>query len=372
MNQESLTMTYFEALEGPFFTQYGSYAMEHPIPQNITSFEFHLVGDMTLKQFGYLAAGFSVAYLAFLVVLPLSSAIALPIIAISTLTGAAFAFIPILDRPLDHWVLAFLKAVHSPTQASWKALGQKNQTELQSPLIKNRLQLFLSQTVNRSTVSAEKLTPHPNVLTPTAPKMPLPSTEELTHLIETAKEAQLLKVRIAEAERQIAQLQTALSVKNSPLGPQPIVAGQQLEQATSNLQTLLKQSESLHVETKKMSPASPPSPSQRISAVPPHPITKTPISLTSTPNVINGVLFDPSGNYLEGVIVIIHNKDGVPVRALKTNKLGQFTGATPLATATYTISFEKEGFEFDEVQVTLNNEVMTPIEIKAKEGESSV
>ena len=29
----------------------------HPVPQNISSYEFRLVGDMTLKQFLYLAGG---------------------------------------------------------------------------------------------------------------------------------------------------------------------------------------------------------------------------------------------------------------------------------------------------------------------------
>ncbi|KKR52786.1 MAG: hypothetical protein UT88_C0021G0001, partial [Candidatus Woesebacteria bacterium GW2011_GWD2_40_19] len=33
---------------------------QHPIPQNISSYQFRLVGDMTLKQFFQLAGGFLV------------------------------------------------------------------------------------------------------------------------------------------------------------------------------------------------------------------------------------------------------------------------------------------------------------------------
>jgi len=36
---------------------------QHPIPQNITGYQFRLVGDMTLKQFAMLAGGIIVALL---------------------------------------------------------------------------------------------------------------------------------------------------------------------------------------------------------------------------------------------------------------------------------------------------------------------
>src|SRR5438477_142716 len=87
----------------------------HPVPQNITSFEFHLIGDMTLKQFIYLAVGVSIAYLTFIFFYDASPIAATAIIVISATSGAALAFLPIQDRPLDHWVKAFLKAIYSPT-----------------------------------------------------------------------------------------------------------------------------------------------------------------------------------------------------------------------------------------------------------------
>ena len=67
--------------------------MEHPVPQNVTAFEFHLVGDMTLKQFGYLGAGLLLAYITFTIVFSRSPIIAIPFMIIFALTGAAFAFL---------------------------------------------------------------------------------------------------------------------------------------------------------------------------------------------------------------------------------------------------------------------------------------
>ena len=36
---------------------------QHPVPQNVTQYQFRLVGDMTLKQFLELAGGMLLAYL---------------------------------------------------------------------------------------------------------------------------------------------------------------------------------------------------------------------------------------------------------------------------------------------------------------------
>ena len=37
---------------------------QHPVPQNISGFQFRLIGDITLKQFGYLAGGIILGYIA--------------------------------------------------------------------------------------------------------------------------------------------------------------------------------------------------------------------------------------------------------------------------------------------------------------------
>jgi len=87
--------------------------------------------------------------------------------------------------------------------------------------------------------------------------------------------------------------------------------------------------------------------------------------LTSFPNVINGVV-EEDGDFLEGVIVIIHNKDNIPVRALKTNKLGQFSGATPLPSGVYTVTLEKEDYKFDTLQITLTGEILSPLKLKPR------
>ncbi len=95
----------------------------HPIPQDITGFEFKLIGDMTLKQFAYLAAGVITAWIIYS--LPLWVYIKIPLAVAFAALGAAFAFLPIEGRPLDVMIKNFIKAAFSPTQYVYQKTGGK-------------------------------------------------------------------------------------------------------------------------------------------------------------------------------------------------------------------------------------------------------
>lgn len=90
--------------------------------------------------------------------------------------------------------------------------------------------------------------------------------------------------------------------------------------------------------------------------------------LTTFPNVVTGIVKDSYGNLLAGMLVTVRDKDDVPLRALKTNRLGQFAASTPLPNNTYIIEIEdpKDGFIFDKAQVSLAGAVAPPIEVTAK------
>ncbi|MGB9882955.1 MAG: PrgI family protein [Microgenomates group bacterium] len=91
---------------------------QHPIPRQITTFEFKLIGFLTIKQFIYLLVFFSLGYIFFLITpIPLLNyVIGIVIGAI----GLALAFLPINDRPLDIWIKNFIKRLTSPTQYTFK------------------------------------------------------------------------------------------------------------------------------------------------------------------------------------------------------------------------------------------------------------
>lgn len=88
--------------------------------------------------------------------------------------------------------------------------------------------------------------------------------------------------------------------------------------------------------------------------------------LTQTPNVITGIVADRQGVILPGAIVTINDQRSNPVRAMKTNNVGQFKTGTPLSNGSYTIELEKEGYDFDIIAIEVKGQVLSPLEIKAK------
>ncbi|GEM_PF-2489270 len=103
------------------------------------------------------------------------------------------------------------------------------------------------------------------------------------------------------------------------------------------------------------------------------------IPLTSKPNVLSGIVSASNDLAVEGVILIVHDQNGIPVRALKTNKLGQFISATPLPDGKFTIEVEgkvatgeprseEREEKYDAITLNLNGQILSPMEIKAKGG----
>ena len=84
------------------------------------------------------------------------------------------------------------------------------------------------------------------------------------------------------------------------------------------------------------------------------------------PNILAGMVIDSSGQIVPAAIIEIRDQSGLPVRAIKTNGLGQFTIATPLSPGTYELEIEKPGLTFDILKLEVKNQIIAPIEIRAK------
>ena len=88
--------------------------------------------------------------------------------------------------------------------------------------------------------------------------------------------------------------------------------------------------------------------------------------LTTVPNVVSGIVKNSDGMLLTEVVIVVKDSTDNPVRALKSNKIGQFAISTPLPNGVYTMELEREGSDFDIVQITLEGKVMPPIEIRGR------
>lgn len=148
---------------------------------------------------------------------------------------------------------------------------------------------------------------------------------------------------------------------------------QQLEQELSHLKNQL----ATHKAEPGLSPTPTPAPLQTQPGQPlqdPQHVRTIPQNVTQkvglphvsdSPNVVVGIVKDPRGNILPNILVEIKDKDNNPVRAFKTNQLGQFASATPLSPGTYTMELDdpKKQHRFDVIQVISNNTVLLPIEV---------
>src|SRR5437868_4513744 len=101
---------------------------QHPIPQDVTGFQFKLIGTMTVKQFGYVASGVVMAVVLYYLPLSFSAltillkVILIPLFGVS---GVIIAFVPIEGRTIDVMTTNFVKALFSPNQYIYHRQGKR-------------------------------------------------------------------------------------------------------------------------------------------------------------------------------------------------------------------------------------------------------
>lgn len=336
---------------------------QHPIPQNVTTYQFRLVGDMTLKQFVELAAGIVVAVIIYNLGLP--AIVKWPFIFIFASAGAAFAFLPLQGRPLDVWLKNFIKSVYMPTIFLWKK-------EEKLPAFFN----FKTRTKTgppKKTISPEERAQYSQYM------QSLPQKKKLT--VFDQKENLLL-------DNINKYLQTSTGV--NPLNLPPSAAGQteniipsvrvrHLQSKTNvakNQIPVVKIAESfqapLEIGTPYLQKKPPPPPKPKTAPLPIKrrrrrrgiEIVLPPPS--EYPNIFRGLVLDDKGGILPNAIIEIRDKTGMPVRASKTNKESQFSLATSLPNGTYEVEVEHPDFSFDIIKLKAGGGIIPPITIKAK------
>ncbi len=274
---------------------------QHQIPQEISSYEFRLVGNMTLKQFAKMAAGVIIAGIFYTSHLPVSLRFFLTLLPL--VIAAALAFAPVNGRPLEVWFLIFLRRVYSPTIFLWKKM---------------------------------------------------PAAVDLDLLAQQAHRARFFQKVAVGGQAQAAREFLASLPQRKP--PPPAQRA-----ALTTTSTGVKANEpnwqelSQLWETKKRQDTTPAQfVNQKLPATP------------TQPNIVSGLVVDSEGDTVEGAIVEIQDAEGNPVRAMRTNGLGQFQTATPLAKGNYLVITEKEPYQFDIMKINVNGQIIAPLKIVAK------
>lgn len=368
----------------------------HPIPQDVTHFQFRLIGDMTIKQFAYLATGIVLGWLIF--TLPIFIIIKLPIAALAALSGAFLAFIPLEGRSSDMMVLFFFKALFSPNQylfqkptpvspippeekeqttfvkgedekekhppaesghkdthvffQSLPSITQAVQKEESIRQAQDHQEAALKETHEKEPLAiTQKPAPQPEAIKKEeahvqealteAKKEEAHETKGTTGAEEAHKKVSELQNQMLELEKQKEELEKRLlamqQMGKAPAGPVFIPSNAPQKQETSHVRKISAQ----------MATAS-----------------GAPFNI-DTPNLITGIIRDSRNNVLSNILVEVKDKDNNPVRAFKTNNLGQFASATQLLNGVYTLSFEDPlgKHAFDSVEITTTGDIVAPIEV---------
>lgn len=289
---------------------------QHPLPQDISSYRFRLIGDMTLKQFASLAVCVILAIISYS--FPLPFFFKYPIVFTLLLLGVGMAFVPVQGRSLDIWLIAFIKSIYSPTQYSWKKTPVSTSgTETAVPTKENNL--AVAQPVTNARIEITKAP------TPTPPEPQPPSKTDQP---------------LANAPQSI---------------PEPVTPAPSIPDVVEN-------------KVESPAPTIPPAPvaTPKVVAQTPPPSVNLPIPFTPTsPNTLVGLTLNPAGHILDSVLVEI-KKDNLTLRATKSNKLGQFMFARPLDSGLYQILAEKEGSSFSPYSLELTGEIVKPLKIQAQ------
>lgn len=396
---------------------------EHAIPQDITGYRFHIVGNMTLKQFAEIALGFVVAF--FIYKTNLVAPIKWTLILISASFGAALAFLPIEERPLDHWFMTFFTILYKPTKFYWKKQSkvpeaftykasdniktQINEVDL-SPQRRERiaeylqsvktqvdtdqeeqdlrlrsnqlLSIFDDHSLKVDFTKAEKLLQKPklkvevrSLVEASDPKQTEPEmAQELQ--VETSAPAVFqdyqpvvdstpLKTYVQLEKKAVGTDQVATEIEIPEIEDIKVEPKHGDEKLEAELADLKQLDDTMSYQKSAMNNADS-AQKTLTSAVTQNKDLPFPIKPTK-PNKLVGMILSQESDLINQATISLRDSQGRPVTAVKSNALGQFFVTSQLPNDTYTIEIDKEDLTFQPVQITLAGKVVDPLEIRSNE-----
>lgn len=340
---------------------------QHPIPQQISSYQFRLVGDMTLRQFFQVGGGALVAFILYNTGLP--GFVKWPLMLISFGLGAALAFLPFQERPLSDWIFAFFRSIYSPTVYLWMsyknpAIYYKEESEQQlekktfvAPHGEKALDAYLKGTPDQNSSFLANLDGIERNFLKQISALIKPGGSGIAPVAEekTTKQPvpEVQPVKPPEIETPQSQ---PVGVASKGFRPKIVIEEKQVIEeekepkstTTTTVAPILTDTDGTSTSSVQFS----------VDAAPPNP----PIM----PNTIVGQVMDENKKIIEGAILEIKDISGRPVRALRTNKAGHFIIVTALANGQYELITEKEGYVFEPVSFMAEGKMIPPIAIRAK------
>lgn len=391
---------------------------QHPIPQDITGYRFHIVGSMTLKQFGEILLSVIVAFIIFST--NLLAIIKWPLILLTITIGIVAAFVPIQEKPLTHWISTFVKVMYKPTKFFWRreinipefflfqslatTIVQEPEIDL-TPAKRQRIKEYLGSVPETSSFSTD-FTPD-EVDRMQGILASFNTVQTTTVVVKQIKvEAQKpnldVRVRSMRAQKDVDVEAVEINEKNEEefIEPESMFekkinepevqkkekarVGLSADQVAQNIQ--VPEQNTITLSTKQEEKerefvdASATDMSEKVFMENSSPETinignTRDVSFNSDlpfpikpdkPNKLVGMVLSRTNDLLSDSIVEVQTLEGAIERAVKTNALGQFFITTPLKNGEYSVKVEKEGYQFQPLHISINGTIIQPIEIRSE------
>lgn len=195
---------------------------QHPIPRQITTFEFKLVGFMTLHQFIYLLIFIPTGFLLYKIIpIPFLNIVAAAAV---SAVGVLLAFLPVNDRPLEVFLQNLYKRLTSPTQYAYQNTGhpatfvQGSQSDSPAQVAAHKdAQEKLSQYLQMKSAGATELKPRTVDLSATVPQVAPVIAPESTTTQPQEPVSTVVPPTLREAEKQPFFIGTVINNKKKPL-----------------------------------------------------------------------------------------------------------------------------------------------------------
>ncbi len=281
---------------------------QHPVPRQITTFEFKLIGFMTLRQFIYLLVFVPLGYVIYRLV-----PIFIVNIVLGFLTGGigfVLAFVPFNDRPIDVMIKNLTRRLLSPTQYFYH---------------KDNPALYFLESLYYTS------DPH----------------QTLAHI---------------ETQNKLAAYMANAKTQDASHGTDAVLA-----QKKQSIMELFLHPDKLFSPPKQEAKA-PVNPAPA-AADPTKPEQKDAMISSAKAPFVSGVVTNNKKTPLPGVLIYIRDQNNNPLRLLKTNPHGIFATYNQLPPGDYTFEVKdpKGTFFFDTMKLHLEQKSDKPLEFVSKE-----
>lgn len=312
----------------------------HPIPRQITTFEFKLVGFFTIKQFIEIVFFAVVGFVLYLIFpIPLIN------IVLGVMVGGigfVLALVPYNERPLDEWILLMFRRLRSPTQY----IFHKN-----NPAVYFFNDLYFVSDPHRVLTHVE-------------------SREKLAAYLARSQSEQTRSQTPIQAAVQRVAPQPSQTKQVSPQQPIAVLSTPTPIQTIPMVQPNPAKDHATPIPLPPPKPVAQVAPQQIAESVSPKPALSTP-TMVKGPRApfLTGEVRNHKQLPIPGILVYLKDSSGKTLRLMKTNPHGIFAtfNAVPPGNYSFELKDPRESYFFDTMTKEVAELNPIPLEFISKE-----